>query len=225
MAVIEGGTSAALTEVGEASASGIHVISKPQAFGTLGHYQVSVQTGAIAAGMAANGELFQLRWTDSTRLCVIHKISCNGLFATTAFTAGALTLRATIARSWSVSGSLGTALTLTGDQASLRTSMGTSLVGDARVSTTAALGAGTKTLDTQDVGLITTHTSGGTGSATPIIGSIYLPVYDLFECDIADGEHPIVLSQNEGIVIRATVPATGVWTAGFTIKWSELSAF
>jgi hypothetical protein len=225
MAIIEGGTSATLAEVGAAAAKGIHVISKPQDYGTLGHYQVSVQTGAIGAGMAANGELFQLRWTDATRLCVIQKISCNGLFASTAFTAGALTIAATIARSFTASGTGGTALTLTGDNAQLRSSMGASLVGDARVSTTAALGAGTKTLDTQNIGLITTHTSGGTGSATPIIGSIYLPTTELFLCDTDSGEHPIVLAQNEGIVIRATVPATGVWTAGFTIKWAELSAF
>jgi hypothetical protein len=74
-------------------------------------------------------------------------------------------------------------------------------------------------------GAITGTLSAGTGGATPIIGSIYLPTYDLFECDVTDGEHPIILAQNEGIVIRATVPATGVWTAGFTIKWCELAAF
>lgn len=225
MAIIEGGVSGSLTGVGSENANGLHIISKPQAYGTLGHYQVAVQTGAIGAGMAANGELFQLRWTDSTRLCLIQKISCNGIIATTAFAAGALTVRASIARSWSASGTGGTALTLTGDQASLRTSMGASLVGDARVSTTAALGAGTKTLDTQDIGMITSHTSAGTSAATPIVGSVFLPVSDLFECDVADGEHPIVLAQNEGIVIRATVPATGVWTAGFTIKWAEVAAF
>jgi hypothetical protein len=73
--------------------------------------------------------------------------------------------------------------------------------------------------------MITSHSSGGVASATPIIGSIYLPTPQLYKCDLASGEHPITLIQNEGLIIRATVPATGVWVAGFTIKWMELSIF
>jgi len=34
-----------------------------------------------------------------------------------------------------------------------------------------------------------------------------------------------LFAQNEGFVIRATVPATGVWNIGFTVKWAELAAF
>lgn len=225
MAIIEGATSGELVEVGQANAKPMHVVSKPQPSGSLGHYQLAVQTGAIGAGMAANGEIFQFRWTDSTRLCIINKISINGMFASTAFTAGGITLATAICRNWSADGTGGTALTLTGDNNQLRSSMGASLLGTARIATTAALGAGTKTIDAQNIGMITTHSSGGTGSATPIIGSIHLPVMGLFECDIADGEHPIVLAANEGIIIRATVPATGVWTAGISIKWAELTAF
>jgi len=225
MAIIEGGTSASLVEVGAAAAKGIHTIAKPQDYGTLGHYQYAGNTGAMAAGLAANSDIFQFRWTDATRLCVIQKISLTGMYATTAFAAGAIQFRLAIARTWSASGSGGTAITPTGDFNQLRASMGASLIGDMRIATTAALGAGTKTYDTYDIGQVNTHSSGGTGSATPIIGSIYLPTYDLFECDVTDGEHPIVLAQNEGIGIRATVPATGVWTAGIQIKWCELAAF
>lgn len=225
MAIIEGATSGELVEVGQANSKPLHVVSKPQPSGSLGHYQLSVQTGAIGAGMAANGEIFQFRWTDATRLCIINKITINGMFASTAFAAGGITLAAAICRSWTADGSGGTALTLTADNNQLRTSMGASLVGAARIATTAALGAGTKTIDAQNIGMITTHSSGGTSSATPIIGNIHLPMIDLFDCDVACGEHPIVLAANEGIIIRATVPATGVWTAGLNIKWAELTAF
>jgi hypothetical protein len=225
MAVIEGATSAALQEVGAASASPAHVVAKPCSYGSLGHYKYAGVTGAIAAGMAANGEVFQFRWTDATRFAVITAIRCPGMRATTAFAAGTIDIKATIARSWTASGSGGTALTLTGDNLSLRTSMGTTLVGDARISTTAALGAGTKTLDTQDLGLIPTHSSGGWNSATPIIGSIYLPRTELFVADVAGGQHPVVLAQNEGVVVRATVPGTGVWNIGVEIEWAEVAAF
>lgn len=225
MAVVQGGTSGNNAEVGASAAAGLHTIAKPQDYGSLGHYQFSGVTGAVAAGMAANGELFQARWTDATRFALIQKITITGMRATTAFAVGTIDIKATIARSWSASGTGGTALTLTGDNQQLRSSMGASLFGDMRIATTAALGGGTKTLDTQDIGFITTHSSAGTGAAAPIIGSIYLPIYDLFECDVTDGEHPIVLAQNEGVVVRATVPATGVWNIGIQIKWAEVSAF
>lgn len=224
MAVIEG-TSGTLVDVGAASAKGLHITAKPQDAGTLGHYAVAVQTGAIGAGMAANGELLQLRWTDGTRVCVITEITCNGVIASTAFAAGAIAMQASICRSWTVDGSGGTTLTTSGDNQNMRSAFGASLMGSARVASTGALTTGTKTIDAHAIGLITTHSSGGVGSATPIIGSIFLPTTTLYKCDIASGEYPITLAQNEGVVIRATVPATGVWTAGFTVKWMELAAF
>ena len=222
---IVGATSAVGVESGAIAASPLHTVNKPQPYGTLGHYQVAVTTGAIAAGMAANGEVFQFRWGDATRFALIQKITISGMRATTAFAAGAIDIKCTFARSFTVSGTGGTALTLTGDNQALRTNMGTTLATDIRIATTAALGAGTKTLDTQDMGAITTHSSGGAGSATPIIGSIYLPMTDIFENDVTDGEHPIVLAQNEGVVVRLTVPATGVWNIGVVCKWCELTAF
>jgi hypothetical protein len=39
------------------------------------------------------------------------------------------------------------------------------------------------------------------------------------------GEWPLVLAQNEGFIIRATVPATGTWDFAVTMEWSEVSAF
>lgn len=225
MAIIEGGTTASLVEVGAAAAEGMHVIAKPQDVGTLGNYRFAGATGAIGAGAAANAEILQFRWTDATRFALIHKIRFTGMRATTAFAAGAIDIKATIARSFSASGTGGTAATMTGNNQKMRTAMGTSLVGDLRISTTAALGAGTKTLDAQDIGFIATHSSGGFSSATPIIGQIYLPTNDLYICDIASGEYPVTLAQNEGVVVRCTVPATGVWNASVEIVWSEVTAF
>lgn len=225
MAVIEGGASAVLADVGAAAANPLHVVTRPQPYSTLGHYTFGGVTGAIAAGMAANGELLQFRWTDATRFAVITRIEVMGMRATTAFAVGTIDIKATIARSFTASGSGGTPLTLTGDNNQMRTSMGASLVGDLRIATTAALGAGTKTLDTQDIGLIATHSSAGVGAATPIIGSIYLPNTSLWVPDLSGGEHPIVLAQNEGVVVRATVPGTGVWNLAIKIKWCEVTAY
>lgn len=219
------GSTGTIADVGGTGFRALITTNKPYEYGALGHYSISAETTAMAAGLAANSEILQIRWTDATRLCLIQKITIEGIYATTAFAVGAIRFTATIARSFSAAGTGGTALTLTGNTNKMRTSMGTTLMGEIRVATTAALGAGTKTLDTNFIGAINSHSSAGTGAATPIIGSIFLPSYDLFEQDSADGEHPAVLAQNEGLIVRATVPATGVWTASIRVKWAEVASY
>jgi len=208
----------------EASA-GLHITARPLAGTTLGAYRVAPLSGAIAAGLGANSELLQFRWTDATRFAVIHKLYVTGIRATTAFAVGGIDITATIARSFSAAGTGGGTLTLSGDNQAMRTIMGTSLVTEIRVATTAALGAGTKTLDANEIGRITTHSSAGPGGATPIVGSIYLPNYDLLDSRVASGEYPVTLAASEGLIVRATVPATGVWNIGFELVWSEVAAY
>jgi hypothetical protein len=196
---------------------GLPVVAKP--FVALGHYQYVGVTGAIAAGAAADAEIFQLRWVDATRLFVLEQLKIDFLYATTGFAAGLGTLRATVARSWSADGGGGNALTLTG--AKLRGSMGASLFSTgARIATTAALTAGTKTFDATDFGqyrdAIAVTTNANLLSQKPV---------QLFDPSSADGEYPLVLVQNEGVVVRATVPGTGVWIAGITAKWAEVAAY
>lgn len=229
MAIIQSGSIVVdgQARVGSAAAQGLHVIAKPQDYATgYGHYQVAVATGAIGAGAGADSELVQFRWTDVTRLALIQRVWVTGMRATTAFAAGTIDLKLTRATAWSVAGTGGGVVTITDPEAELRTeAMGPTLVQEIRVATTAALGAGTKTLDTGNMGQILSHSSGGVGSATPIIGSIYLPTLELFSANVGDGEHPLVLDDNEGFVVRATVPATGVWNLGIGIRWCEVQYF
>ena len=186
------------------------------------HFQAIATTGAISAGIAGASEILQIRWTSTAKLCAIHSLKVNGMYATTAFAAGAIDLNATIARAFTAAGTGGGTVTLTTNNNKMQTDFATSVMGEIRVATTAALTAGTKTLDATTVGSILTHSSGGVGSATPIIGSIYLPKLTLFEADTASVQHPIVLEANEGLIVRCTVPATGVWTIGFELKWAEV---
>ena len=87
----------------------------------------------------------------------------------------------------------------------------------ARISSTAALTAGTKSLDTQAIA----QYSAAIGTAT---STQWMPQFDLFHVD-PGGESPLILSQNEGFVVRATVPATGTWQFGVTVCWTELTAY
>jgi hypothetical protein len=226
MAVIQSGdVGAAQANVGAAAAVPLHAAPKPHPYGVFGHYQLAIQTGAIAAGAASNSELLHFRWTDTLRSAHIARVWLTGIRATTAFAVGTIDVMLTRATAWTANGTGGTSLTISSPSFELRQApMGVTGVADLRIATTAALGVGTKTLDTYDMGQITTHSSGGVGSATPIIGSIYLPTLELFTAYTEAGFHPLSLDPNEGFVVRATVPATGVWNIGIAIKWAELAA-
>lgn len=181
-----------------------------------GSYEIATATGAIGAGLSAASELLQFRWTSTTQRALVHSVEVTGMYATTAFVAGAINLGLFVARSWSADGTGGTALTLTAPAGKLSNPM-PATGATIRIATTAALGAGTKTLDSNAHGQILSHSSAGTSAATPIIGSTYLPhrvLHDGFA-------HPLMLKANEGFVVTATVPGTGVWIVGFKIHWSE----
>lgn len=218
MALQVQGNGGTVAEVDGTNFRAIRSTLRPIDYGALGAYSASHLSGTMAAGLAANAEIVQFRWTDATRFAVINSVVLNGLAGSaTAFTAGFAKVDMLVARGWSADGSGGTALTLTGNNNKLRTAMGTALVGVIRGSSTAALTAGTKTLDTQAVGQ---HSF----SVGVVVSAIYVaqPVYLLDA--IANG-HPLVLTTNEGFVLRATMPATGTWQWGVTINWTEVATY
>jgi hypothetical protein len=190
----------------------------------LGQYSVGGLSGILPAALGANSEIAQFRWADATRFCVIRKIRISAAVSTTFFAAGVpLQIDLIKSTAWTIAGTGGTSPTLAAANKK-RTSMGSSLVaaGDIRFASTAALGAGTKTLEANNLAAIL--------ASCPITASLYgqiiAPGTVLFECEIADGEHPLVLAQNEGISIRSVaVPATGTWSASFDIAWAEVTSY
>jgi hypothetical protein len=235
MAIQVQGAGGSIIEAGAFAAEGIHAILKPQDYGALGHYRAVLTTGTIGAGMAALGELVQMRWVDTTRFCIVFEVSVLEFFnVATAWTSGRFLFDVILSTAWTVDGTGGNAVSVTDPQLQLRPSaMGATLFSTGfRLATTAALGAGTKTLNTLPFGAtygrvdavaVKHHIpqSNVVTTAGPAAG----PGIELLHPDIGAGEHPIVLAQNEGISIRATVPATGTWTASFLVKWCEVTAF
>lgn len=199
---------------------------RPLDHGSLGHYRLCMATGTIGAALAANGELFHFRWADVSRLAVVQKILISAGANVAASAAGLVTLEAVVARGWTAAGTGGVTATLAGNNQKVRSNMGTTLLGEVRIATTAALGAGTKTLDSQGIGNVTIGI--GTGAITtshrlPLIDKI-----DLVEVDADSTMHPIILAQNEGVVIKngaTAFPAAMTWAMGVTIVWAELAAF
>lgn len=233
MAVIEGGASAALGDVG-ANTKAQRVEIRPTDVGVLGSYIIAVESGTMAAGLAAAAPIFSVRWGDATRTMVVRRIGLVAKNLTTAFTAGVTLFELIQARSFTASDTGGTAVTLTTNNAKRRTSFGTSLVTDMRIASTATLTAGTRTLDATASQLIrgfvpatsVNYPFVGRGSANaPGASTIAysLEWSDLFGLDVSS-EWPLTFVTNEGFIIRATVPATGTWTFGVLLEWSEVAS-
>jgi hypothetical protein len=218
MAIQLQGNGGTVAEVDGTNYRAMRATLRPIDAGALGAYRLSLLSGTMAAGLAANSEVFQFRWSDATRLCIVTSVLWDGLSGNaTAFTAGIGKVDLQVARSWTADGSGGSAATLSGNNQKQRTSMGSTLLGAARISSTAALTAGTKTLDAHAHG----QYSAAFGTAT---STQWIPQVDLFHAD-PGGESPLIFAQNEGLVIRATVPATGTWQFGVTVCWTEVAAY
>lgn len=226
-------TAANIARVGavDTSAGGapLHVNIRPDEYGALGHYRGHLFTGNIGAGAGALSELVQLRYTGSGKVVVYSIILEHFRSLGTAFAAGNFLFDVIKSTGWSVDGTGG------GTQVpeKLRTSMGAPTT-TLRVSTTAALGAGTKTLATNPYrairGIVSTGINAiqlGTITAAANVTVGYPGPVPLVPAlgDIPAGAHQIVLAQNEGLSCRATVPGTGVWEAAFTILFSEVSNY
>jgi len=218
------GFSGIVAEVSGTLFKSLKVQSMPLDYDVFGHYAYGGLTGVIPAALAANSEIFQFRWADPTRICLINEIKISTAVTTTMFAAG-VPQQIDLIKStgWSVAGTGGTAPTVAATLKK-RTNMGSSLMvaGDMRIGTTAALGVGTKTLEAQALATIV--------QACPITASLYggmiPPGTFLFRAGMSDGQHPIALVQNEGISIRSVaIPATGTWQAAISIDWTEVAAF
>lgn len=228
MAVLEGGVSGALAGVGQEAGSPLHIVPRPVApSATLGAYRIAATTGTLAAALAASAQLFYARWTDATRFCVIHRFKAS--FQTlTPFTAATLTdFGFDLHKATAISAG-GGGTDLSSAKTKMRASMGPSLfdaAGLMRVAQTAGLTAIT-TLDAYPIA----QSIGDPNQTNPAAGTEEPRVNDptlLYQCDLASGEYPLVLAQNEGIVLRnRTVwPAAGTGIVQIEMVWSEVSAF
>lgn len=181
----------------------------------LGSYCMGANTGTMAAGLAGGSPVYSFRY-GGANLAIVRKVSAEADDITTAFVAGAAKFDLFAARSFSASDTGGTAATLTGNNGKLRTSFATTAISDLRISSTATLTAGTRTLDAQPLASVEFAV------ATSIDAGL-LPTTDLIRQNV--GESPLVLANNEGFVIQATVPGTGTWVAAVRTCWDEVSAF
>ncbi|MGH7184896.1 MAG: hypothetical protein ACREIB_01285, partial [Pseudomonadota bacterium] len=110
-----------------------------------------------------------------------------------------------------------------GDNLQTETALANSQVNDIGIATTAALTAGTKTLDANaQGGIVWTN---GTGAVTTY-QTIPWNVSGLFDGD-GEGQQPLVFANQEGFVIRTSHVGVAALTyvARFRVVWCEVTAF
>lgn len=168
-------------------------------------------------GAAANSAIFSLRNIGSN-LLIVRRVGV-GFITTTAFTTAQIVdYGVIVARSFSASDSGGTAIAVTGNNCKHRTSLATPTSLDMRISTTGALTAGTKTLDTNHLAQIG-QWSGAAGAAlTPAPNNLI---------SHATGDYPVVLATNEGINVMnlTAMGAAGVIRAYINIEFAEVASY
>jgi hypothetical protein len=220
------GNGGVVAEVDGTTFRALRVTNRPVNYGSLGYYRTGAVSGTMAAALAANSEIWQWRWADASNLGLLYKVAISAGANVAASAAALNSFNLTAARSWTVAGSGGTRYTMTTNNAKLRTSMGTSLVNDIGISTTAALTAGTKTLDATSLGSVSYGI--GTGAITVAVNLNLIGQGDgtLFDAD-GEGFHPVVAAQNEGVVIRSGIigPAGMTWAFSVACVWAEAAAF
>lgn len=189
----------------------------------LGTYIVGARSGAYT-GAGANTPVFSMRFVaggaGAAQIAIIQRVTINWVLTTAFTTAQEIAFGLIVARSFTVSDSGGTQIVVSGNNQKNRTSAQTSQLatsGDIRISSTAALTAGTRTLDSQSMAVA----NGWAGSTLLTTGSIPLQQVVLYEN--FPGDTPIILQSNEGIVINNLVAlgATGVMTLAINVEWTE----
>jgi hypothetical protein len=213
MAIIQSGGGAGTPLLVEAGVSAARVADFPMA--VLGWQSIAVPTGLIT-GLAAGAAIFSLRNISANNILV--RRAGIGFVTTTAFTTAQLiSFGLSIARAFTVSDTGGTAIAFTGSNAKHRTSLGTPSSLDARVATTAALGAGTRTIDANSVAMQAGWSAAAGTTIAPALNN-------LLSHD--PGDYPILLAQNEGVLILNTTAmgAGGVGNAFIGLEFAEVSS-
>jgi hypothetical protein len=187
--------------------------SQPVDYGAGGSYHRAGKSGAMAAGLAAAAPIYAFQFTSATLLALVRRVRYQAWTLGTGFAAGIASVDMYIARAFTAQLTGGTVVDLTGNSSKLKTAMASSSASIVRAST-AQLAGGTYTLDPSM--LETWNTAAPVAASTPFNAT----VINLF--NKTQGDVPMVLAQNEGFILQATVPATGLWTFAVTAEWDEV---
>ena len=179
-----------------------------------GSYACSLSSGTVAAATFSTAAVgWACRWTSATISCLVRRLNVSLTSLSTGFTAGQGIFQVFFVTGYNAAGSSGATATLTGRNCKKKSTFGTTNMTEIRVSTTGALTGQTWQVDTQGQAI----TNYGINATTNLQ---QLATTDLIVRDPTSWCP--VLSQNEGLALYITTPATGTCAFTVTFEWDEV---
>lgn len=196
---------------------------RPSDPGVYGEYSFAVNSGVMAAGLAANSPVFAFRWASNSIMALIKSVRFTAATDVTAFAQGAVIIDLIRATGFTVQDTGGASISLAGKSQALSQSrmaasqiqIAASATGQIAIAGTATLTAGTRVLDNNAMGILVSSVGAVPANFVSMQPGVLLDRLD-------PRKHPLELALNEGFVIRATVPATGTWRFGVEMDWDEV---
>lgn len=189
----------------------------PVDYGNGGVFHRATKSDPMAANLAAASPVFSFHWPAIGYVALIRRVRLSAWSNDVGFVAGLASFDTVVARSFTAQLTGGRQMNLAGNNAKMKTAMSSSQA-DVMVSSGTAMTGGTYTLD------------GGPGSldtwCTAVTANVYTPItmqpVTLFQK--LQGETPLILAQNEGFIVKATVPQQGTWAFAIITEWDEVPA-
>ena len=174
----------------------------------------------VAAGTAAAGHIFAARWTNVSKFAVVTRFRARWTTIAGFTAAQEVAMDLFVTRSYTASHTNGTGLTISGNNAKKRSSHNSTAFGDIRVATTGALTNGTNTFDAQPIAF---------GAFAELAAGATVPK-GFFDLEVSQNDlamHPIVLSQDTGLVLRNVVlmGAGGSARVAVEFDWMEVDSY
>jgi hypothetical protein len=196
---------------------------RPPEKGAFGAYSIALVSGVMAAGLAAGSPIYAFRWTSNSVSALVRRVRLLAGTDATAFAQGATIFDLIRATNFAVQDTSGATVTIAGKSGAKtqrypasQIQIAASATGNIAIANTATLTAGTRTLDSNPLGIIV-------GSVGAVPANFPVPNGAGYLWEQANpAQEPLELGQNEGFVIRATVPATGTWRFGVEVDYDEV---
>lgn len=191
-----------------------------------GHYRVGFMGAALAGALVAPNEILSVRWADPARVCVVERLSLGVLWSAVS---SPVDLDLSLYRATNFTANSSGSGSTTPTPAKARGNMPASQflnAGELRVHGTAALTAGTHTLDTSPSAYWIAQPQIGFGTAA-VAGLHFAPIFDVWR-RVDLGNHPEVFAANEGFVVRlesiALAASNSIKLVGI-MEWYETAVF
>lgn len=181
----------------------------PVDYSSGGCFHVTGKSTTMAAGLVGGSTIFTFLNPSATLLAAVRKVKLSAWSLTSTFNLGTATFDMMIARSFTAIDTGGAAVT----GLKLRNSMAAPTC-QIVCATTAALTAGTRTLSGNPIESFSV--------TVPVSANNAFTSSPMKMLDKAQGEHPLMLAQNEGFVIQATLPGAGTWGFAACVEWDEV---